>query len=52
MKRSFNLILRGRYHPLLVCYRSVSKKNYDGIRERFDEKKARVYFDKWIKSLW
>ena len=29
-----------------------SNKNYEEIRERFDEDEARLYFDKWLKSLW
>jgi hypothetical protein len=35
--------------------RFVSNKSiqyYQGIREKFDENQARLYFDQWIKSLW
>ncbi|CAF2394323.1 unnamed protein product [Rotaria sp. Silwood2] len=52
MKRSFNLCLIGRYRPVYNCHRYASNKKYEGIREKFDENQARIYFDKWIKSLW
>jgi hypothetical protein len=52
MKRSINLLLGQRYYPSFISYRFISNKKFDGIRERFDEDKARLYFDKWIKSLW
>jgi len=55
MRRRINLFLFGRYDSLFVSYRFVSNKsnkNYEGIREKFDEDQARLYFDKWIKSLW
>jgi len=55
MKKSIDLFLRGWHRPLIVCYRYVSNKSnkkYEGIRERFDENEARLYFDKWLKSLW
>jgi hypothetical protein len=55
MKRSVHLFLGGRFRPLFVCCRFVTNKSnikYEGIRERIDENQARLYFDKWLKSLW
>jgi hypothetical protein len=55
MRRRINLVLFERYNPLFVSYRFLSNKSnekYQGIREKFDEDQARLYFDKWLKSLW
>jgi len=52
MKRSNNLLLFVRCYPSFISYRFISNKKFEGIRERFDENEARLYFDKWIKSLW
>ncbi len=55
MKRSFGLLLGRQFRPFVDSYRFIankSNKKYEGIRERIDEKEARLYFDKWIKSLW
>jgi hypothetical protein len=56
MKRIINPSFSGRSSsPFFVCYRFVSSKSnekYRGIKEKFDENQARLYFDKWIKSLW
>ncbi|CAF3356025.1 unnamed protein product [Rotaria socialis] len=52
MKRSIKLLLIGRCRVSYYCYRCVSNKRIEGIREKFDENQARIYFDKWLKSLW
>ena len=55
MKGSYRLVLFGRYRSSFGYHRYVSNesiKKYKGIRETFDENQARLYFDKWIKSLW
>jgi hypothetical protein len=55
MKRLFDLLLVGRYRSLFVSHRFISNKStkkFEGIRERLVENEARLYFDKWLKSLW
>ena len=55
MNRISIRFLSGRCRSLLIYSRSISNKSnvkYEGIREKFDENEARLYFDKWIKSLW
>ncbi|CAF3535988.1 unnamed protein product [Adineta steineri] len=52
MNRSINILLTGRCRPLVISYRLISNKKYEGIRESFDEDQARLYFDQWLKSLW
>lgn len=55
MKRTIDQFLFGRYRSLFISYRFVSNesnKKYEGIKAKFDEDQARLYFDKWIKSLW
>lgn len=45
----------GKSRLLINSYRFISNKSnktYQGIREKFDETQARIYFDEWIKSLW
>ena len=49
------LLLGGRYRSLFVFHRYISNKSnkkYEGIKEKFDENDARLYFDQWLKSLW
>jgi hypothetical protein len=49
------LLLSRRFRSLFVLHRYISNKSnkkYEGIKERFDENQARLYFDQWLKSLW
>ncbi len=40
------------YLFLIDLFQINQIKKYEGIRVKFDEDKARLYFDKWLKSLW
>ncbi|CAF3490524.1 unnamed protein product [Rotaria sp. Silwood1] len=55
MKISTYILSKG-YSPLFFNFsRLLSCKQYEkiqGIRENFSEYEVRLYFDKWLKSLW
>jgi hypothetical protein len=47
----FYLDIIAHYLFLIELFQINQIKKYEGIRVKFDEDKARLYFDKWLKSL-
>jgi hypothetical protein len=55
MKSSISFLSKGPYRSLLIASRlfsSTPNEKIEGIRDTFSEYEVRLYFDKWLKSLW
>jgi hypothetical protein len=55
MNTSVSFLFKKSCGSLFIFSRVFSSRKYEkikGIRENFSEYEVRLYFDKWLKSLW